>query len=325
VEKIKKIWQNEYFKTAISILSVFLLFLIFWYGSIAYFNTENPYLVVSSGSMRPTLEVGDLIIVKWVPPSQLHGNPLNGDIIVYESDEGDLRVHRLIKIVPSDKGGYFLTTKGDANDRSLPDEINFSDKRYIGKVIARIPFIGHISLFTHTRQGFYFFLFVIICLIIIFIAFPSSKEAEEEEEIHKQQKGGVLHKILNFNFIVFLMVNLLITGFLVFSLWGSFSFWQPGAERGFQWVTIRGMYPDTEFHKNFIKLYLPKVEETILQHGFFTYKIDCRMDNGEIRTGVPTFSWAQFSILILILVNLWMLTMFLPSKKASVPERKSEI
>ena len=174
MEKIKKLWQNEYFKTAISILLVILLFLIFWYGSIAYLNTESPYLVVSSGSMRPTLEVGDLIIVKWVPPSQLNAAPLNGDIIVYKSDEGDLRVHRLIEMVPSDKGGYLLTTKGDANDWPLPDEINFSDKRYVGKVIARIPFIGHISLFTHTKQGFYFFLFVIICLIIIFIAFPSS-------------------------------------------------------------------------------------------------------------------------------------------------------
>ena len=309
MENIKKLWRNEYFKTAISILLVILLFLIFWYGSIAYFNTESPYLVVSSGSMRPTLEVGDLIIVKWVPPSQLHDSPLNGDIIVYESDEGDLRVHRLIKIVPSD-GGFLLTTKGDANDKPLSDEINFSDKRYIGKVIARIPFIGHISLFTHTRQGFYFFLFVIICLIIIFIAFPSSKEAEEGEEIHKQQKGGVLHKILNFNFIIFLVVNLLIIGFFVFSLWGSFSFWQPGAERGFQYVTIRGIYRDLQYHSS-----SPGVKEAFLSHGLFTYKIDCEMVDGAIRTGVLTFSWAQFSILLLVLVNVWVITKFLLSKR----------
>jgi len=319
VEKIKKLWQNEYFKTAISILLVILIFLIFWYGSIAYFNTENPYLVVSSGSMRPTLEVGDLIIVKWVPPSQLHAAPLNGDIIVYKSDEGDLRVHRLIKMVPSDKGGYLLTTKGDANEGPLPDEINFSDKRYVGKVIVRIPFIGHISLFTHTRQGFYFFLFVIICLIIIFIAFPSSKEAEKEEKIHKQRKEGVLHRILNFNFIVFLVINLLIIGFLIFSLWGSFSFWQPGAEHGFQYVTIRGIYRDLQYHSSF-----PRVKEAFLSHGLFMYKIDCEMVDGAIRTGVLTFSWAQFSILILVLVNVWMITKFLLSKRASAMEQKSE-
>ena len=320
MEKIKKLWQNEYFKTAISILLVILLFLIFWYGSIAYFNTESPYLVVSSGSMRPTLEVGDLIIVKRIPLLQLNAAPMNGDIIVYKKPNGDLVVHRLVNKTKIDRG-YILTTKGDANTASDPP---FPDQQYVGKVVARIPFIGHISLFTHTRQGF-FFLFIIICLIIIFVAFPSSKEAEEGEEIHKQQKRGVLHKILNFNFIILLVINLLIIGFLVFSLWGTFSFWQPGAERGFQWVTIRGMYPDLEFHKNFTKSYLPKVEEAILQMGFFTYKIDCRMDNGEIRTGAPTFSWAQFSILILVLVNVWILIKYLTSKKALVPERKSEI
>jgi len=320
VEKIKKLWQNEYFKTAISILLVILFFLIFWYGSIAYFNTESPYLVVSSGSMQPTLEVGDLIIVKRIPLLQLNAAPMNGDIIVYKKPNGDLVVHRLVNKTKID-GGYILKTKGDANTASDPP---FPDQQYVGKVVARIPFIGHISLFTHTRQGF-FFLFIIICLIIIFIAFPSSKEAEEEEEIHKQQKRGFLHKILNFNFIILLVINLLIIVFLVFSLWGTFSFWQPGAEHGFQWVTIRGMYPDLEFHKNFTKSYLSKVEEAILQMGFFIYKIDCRMDNGEIRTGVPTFSWAHFSILILVLVNVWILIKCLISKKISVPERKSEI
>ena len=314
MEKIKKLWQNEYFKTAISMLLVILLFLIFWYGSIAYFNTESPYLVVSSGSMRPTLEVGDLIIVKRIPLLQLNAAPMNGDIIVYKKPNGDLVVHRLVNKTKIDDK-YILTTKGDANTASDP---SFPDQRYIGKVVARIPFIGHISLFTNTTEGFYFFLFIMICLIVIFIAFPSDKETAKEgrEDAYKKSKEGeILHKILNLNFFVFLIVNLLITGFLLFSLWGSFSFWQPGAERDFQWVTIRGMYPDIEFHKNFIKPHLPKVKETILRLGFFTYEIDCRMDNGEIRTGVPTFSWAQFSILILILVNVWVITKFLLSKR----------
>jgi len=314
MEKIKKLWQNEYFKTAISMLLVILLFLIFWYGSIAYFNTESPYLVVSSGSMRPTLEVGDLIIVKRVPLLQLNAAPMNGDIIVYKKPNGDLVVHRLVNKTKID-GGYILITKGDANTVS---DHPFPDQRYIGKVVARMPFIGHISLFTNTTEGFYFFLFITICLIIIFIAFPSDKETAKEERgdaYKKSKEGEILHKILNLNFFVLLIVNLLIIGFLLFSLWGSFSFWQPGAERGFQWVTIRGMYPDLEFHKNFIRPYLPKVEEAILQQGFFTYKIDCRMDNGEIRTGVPTFSWAQFSILLLVLVNVWVITKFLLSKR----------
>ena len=301
MEKIKELWQNEYFKTLISILAIIALFLIFWFGSIVYFNNENPYLVVSSGSMQPTLEVGDLIIVKRIPSSQLNAAPMNGDIIVYKKPNGDLVVHRLVNKTEIN-GKYILTTKGDANIASDPP---FPDQRYIGKVVARIPFIGHISLFTHTTEGFYFFLFMIICLIIIFIAFPSDKETEEEErkDAHKKSKeGGILHKILNLNFFVFLIVNLLIIGFLLFSLWGSFSFWQPGAEPGFQYATIRGIYRDLQYHSS-----SARVREAFLSHGLFTYKIDCEMINGTIRTGVPTFSWAQFSILILIIFNLWTL------------------
>jgi len=324
VEKIKKLWQNEYFKTAISILLVILLFLIFWYGSIAYFNTESPYLVVSSESMRPTLEIGDLIIVKYVDPSQLNYGLLDGDIIVFKnpSNPKELIVHRL-KEITFRNGEYYFVTHGDANPPY--SEEKFTEKNYIGKVIARVPFMGHISLFTHTQEGFYLFAFVIICLIIIFMLFPSETEKHNEEKRREREEKGILGKVLNFNFIVFLVLNVLILGFLIFSLWGTFSFWQPGADSSNKWVTIRGMYPDLEFHKDFTKPGLLKVEETILQQGFFTYKIDCRMDNGEIRTGVPTFSWAQFSILILVLVNVWVLIKYLPSKKASVPERKSEV
>jgi len=321
LKKIGELWQNEYFKTAISILVLIALFFIFWYGSILYFNNKTPYLVVSSDSMRPTLEIGDLIIVKRIDPSQLYDAPMKGDIIVYRNKEGELVVHRLISKTPTEDG-YLLTTQGDANYRA---DDPFSDEQYVGKVIARIPFIGHISLFTHTREGFYLFIFVIICLIIIFMLLPSGEETNKEEETHKKQEEiRNLHKILNPNFLIFLILNILIIGFTIFSLWGTFSFWQPGAESTNKWVTIRGMYPDLEYHKNFTKTYLPKVEKVFLHQGLFTYKIYCKMDNGETRVGVPTFSWAQFSILILVLVNVWMLTKFLLSKRASASERNSE-
>ena len=318
MEKIKKLWQNEYFKTAISILLVILLFLIFWYGSIAYFNTESPYLVVSSGSMRPTLEVGDLIIVKRIDPSQLNYGFSNGDIIVFKdpSDPKELIVHRL-KEITFRNGEYYFVTHGDANPPY--SEEKFTEKNYVGKVIARVPFIGHISLFTHTQEGFYFFAFLIICLIIVFMLFPSEEEKHNEEKDKRKEEKGISSKVLNFNFIVFLVLNILILGFLIFSLWGTFSFWQPGAEEGFQYVKIRGMYADLQYHKNSVN-----VKNASLYQGLFTYKINCVMVDGSIRTGVPTFSWAQFSILILVLVNVWMITKFLLSKRASAIEQNGE-
>jgi len=309
VEKIKKLWRNEYFKTAISILLVILLFLIFWYGSIAYFNTESPYLVVSSGSMRPTLEVGDLIIVKRIDPSQLNYGFSDGDIIVFKNpnDPKELIVHRLVSVTLKN-GIYEFKTHGDANPPKTMEEFNVTF--YIGKVIARVQYVGHISLFTHTAEGSYFFIFVIICVIVIFIFLPSDEKTKEQNSNEKQEEKEFLSKVLNFNFIVFLVLNILILGFLIFSLWGAFSFWQPGAEEGFQHVKIRGMYADLQYHKNSVN-----VKNALLYQGLFTYKIDCVMVDGSIRIGVPTFSWAQFSILLLVLVNVWVITKFLLSKR----------
>jgi len=72
-------------------------------------------------------------------------------------------VHRLKEITFKD-GEYYFVTHGDANPPSSKEK--FTEKNYVGKVIARVPFIGHISLFTHTQEGFYLFAFVIICLIV---------------------------------------------------------------------------------------------------------------------------------------------------------------
>lgn len=52
-----------------------------------------------------------------------------GDIITYESDKGDLIVHRVIKIGEDEEGVYFIP-KGDNN--ILPDKkVRFSQIRYI--------------------------------------------------------------------------------------------------------------------------------------------------------------------------------------------------
>lgn len=301
MEKIKALWQNEHFKTAISALIVIILFLAFWFGSIAYFNNENPYLVVSSGSMFPTLNVGDLIIVKRIDPAQIR----IGDIIVFRKplDPEKLIVHRVVKIVKKGLNEYLFTTHGDNNPPTATE--SFSEDYYVGKVIGRIPFIGHVSLFTHTREGFYFLIFVIICLIITFILLPSDKE---KEETPKDEEDS--HKILNLDFITFIILNLLIIGLIAFSLWGVFSFWQPGAEVGFQQVTIRGMYADLEYHTSF-----RDIKEVFLIHGLLTYRIDCELQDGSIRMGITTFSWAQFFVLVLVLVNVRSIIKVLRTKK----------
>ncbi len=95
---------------AIIVIGVVLI----WFAVKVVFNVDNPFYVVSSGSMIPVLNVGDILIVK-------DGNTFNslkvGDIIVFNRPQGGDRVivHRIIEI--SDRfGEKVIVTKGDAND-----------------------------------------------------------------------------------------------------------------------------------------------------------------------------------------------------------------
>ena len=110
-------------------------------------KTDVPLAVIESGSMEPTLHVGDLVIIRGVSPGEVK----QGDIIVFRARflGGSLTVHRVIRIIHLDNVTLYRT-KGDAN--FLPDPAVYSglgsvsEDDVVGKVIVRIPLIGYITL-----------------------------------------------------------------------------------------------------------------------------------------------------------------------------------
>lgn len=116
-----------------------------------YCSTLTPLYVVASESMKPTLNVGDLIIIKNTKEININ------DIIIFESPkttpEQDLQpiVHRVINITTIN-GTRYYQTKGDNNP--TPDQwrdyrgTNYtlnhmvSERLLKGKVISTIPLIG---------------------------------------------------------------------------------------------------------------------------------------------------------------------------------------
>ncbi len=274
----------------------------FWYGSQLVLNTQYPALAVVSTSMLPTLNVGDVIIVQGVSAAQINANYTTGDIIVYRkpSHPDERIVHRAVEKVL--KGNYYeFTTKGDNNAGS---DLPFNESYLVGKVIARIPYVGNFPLFVNALGNFYYFIIVIIIVINILLSllFDSDEEKKSvNEEPHEKRK---LFGKLGIETIFFLILDVLLVGFLIFSLFGSFTFWQIGAEPP-QNVTIRGMYSDLQYQANY-----GYVSEAFLSQGFLTYQIDCLV-NGAVRLGVPTLSWIQVSILILVFLNLWMANKYL--------------
>jgi signal peptidase len=311
IQKLKKLWKNEYFQTAITVALILIIVFGVYFGAQAALGTEYPALAVASGSMLPTLNIGDLIIVQKVDPAQIHAHPLTGDILVYKRRDA-LIVHRAISKRQDEHGVYWITTRGDnvnINDQEWPST------QLVGKVIARIPAIGNLPLFLHSEKNMYIlFLALIVILIILMLPFGF----REEEESAKKEKPAEEKKIfpkISRSLLFYIIINILLVVLIIFSLWGSITIWQPGANP--PRATIRGMLSDVQFHESF-----SNGGDVYISNGFLTYQINYKVSGG-IRQGVPTFSWFQFFLLILVAYNAWKLYIFLKARRERRQEEKS--
>jgi len=97
--------------------------------------------IVASGSMKPSLNVGDIIVTIKVDPECIK----IGDIIqYYPQNESAPIVHRVIEINRIG-GRTYIITKGDAN--SSPDDPIVATEK-INKVVFVIPKLGWIGIYT---------------------------------------------------------------------------------------------------------------------------------------------------------------------------------
>jgi signal peptidase len=116
---------------------------VIWIGLTAYFGAQNPFYVVSSGSMYPELAMYDIIIISG---HTLFEDVKIGDIIVFDrpKDHDKVIVHRVVAVVDDDP--KTLRTKGDNNQRSMVGtDYPITKEEYIGTVVHVIPQVGFIT------------------------------------------------------------------------------------------------------------------------------------------------------------------------------------
>ena len=117
-----------------------------FFGLKVAFRTEYlPFHPVSSESMIPTLNVGDLIVVRGVDP----GSVTVGTVIVFHSPRNYdmLIVHRVVGI-SSQAGKLYFETKGDNNptkDGWYPYP-GVPEGNLVGIVIGKIAYVGYVIL-----------------------------------------------------------------------------------------------------------------------------------------------------------------------------------
>jgi len=133
MEKFKKI----IFRLLTGILAIVLVCNIYNFVSIKVFHKElatiNGYSVleVVSGSMEPTIYVGDMIIID----TKAKDYKVN-DIITFRDKEGSFVTHRIISL-----DGNTMITKGDNNDS---EDAPYSTDNIIGKYVTKISGAGRV-------------------------------------------------------------------------------------------------------------------------------------------------------------------------------------
>lgn len=202
-------------------------FLSVWAG------TPFPIDLVTSESMSPTLEKGD--VVAWAP-TKIEDVKV-GDVIVFKSylhwPEEKLLVHRVTDIKHDTKGNILLETKGDANeyiDQAGPHipEPYIREKNLMGKAISigqtplKIPFVGNIGIWindgvkslsapTSSKESYsYLGIFapltisVVILVILLFVIPEKGKTIKEKIKLYRFGPGQLdLKKILVLFFVIY--------------------------------------------------------------------------------------------------------------------------
>ncbi|MGE5187974.1 MAG: S26 family signal peptidase [Betaproteobacteria bacterium] len=208
-----KLFKNNTFQTTLIIVVVILLIAGFYLA-----ERQGYIVVVPSGSMcipedgacdgwthafERTLHVGDILLVLPMAPESLKANYPDSDIIVFHdpTDTGQLIVHRIINKTEVD-GSLYFNTKGDGNGNKWPEPPLFALDKWdfftppgvsqdliIGKVVLRVPWIGHLTLFMQGKSGSTvnafvvpFIVLLIILIVILEVIWPLIKTRQKHTE-----------------------------------------------------------------------------------------------------------------------------------------------
>lgn len=147
---------------------------VVWFGFRVALGTQTPFFVVSSRSMLPTLQIGDIIVVQdggTFPSLRVN------DIIVFErpGTREIVVVHRVYRITQVN-GEQRIETKGDNNPS--PDAWVVREADFIGKVVFAVPQLGYLTTWLTPPLNY---VIIAAILAVIFLTELYSKEERKEK------------------------------------------------------------------------------------------------------------------------------------------------
>lgn len=130
-------------------------------------------LVISSGSMEPTLNIGDIVIIKETKQEQIS----KGNIITFRKDGYNI-THRINDIIEKD-GEKYYQTKGDKNTTNDADLVKYEEIE--GVYVFKIDKIGSIITYAQNTTT------IIIIICVIYLIYRISAE-KDDRKIARHEK-----------------------------------------------------------------------------------------------------------------------------------------
>lgn len=134
------------------------------------------FLVVTTGSMEPEIDAGELIVIKE------YSEYKKGDIVTFLDQDNFLVTHRIVNL-----NEKTMITKGDNNDL-LDEEINLSNIK--GKVIIHSKILGFFVLYL-LKPLIFIYVIAIFSIDIIKKFFYKEREEETNEEIKIENQNDI--------------------------------------------------------------------------------------------------------------------------------------
>ncbi len=138
-----------------------------------YFSPGYDLRLVGSESMKPAVNMGDLLITGPVN-GPINGEVKPGMIVTYQHSK-ELITHRVQSI-----DGTTLLTKGDAVEDPDPWPVTLSD--VTGVYLFKIPYVGYVTFFVQTKFGWFLAIIIPAALLVVWLVKDILKAAFSDAE-----------------------------------------------------------------------------------------------------------------------------------------------
>jgi signal peptidase len=183
------------YKKLLSIISNVILVLLLIIGifvGVTLLPIKNNFkiLAVMSGSMKPTIEVGSLAVIRPANDYKV------SDIITFNqpntTSKKETTTHR-IQSISEKNGGKAYTTKGDANNSS--DSQTIVGDQIVGKYLFSIALLGYLLSYLKTLPGLIIIIVIPATIIIYEEVRKIGREAGEIRKRRRQRKDKLKPEI----------------------------------------------------------------------------------------------------------------------------------